>query len=90
MKKNDYVYVVMCEGSLSTDHWCDLEAIFATEESAKEGMKESASQLLSNIGQYIDFEDGYETYEDYACWGVRSKKWPDLYIEYFYERVLVQ
>lgn len=90
MKKNNYVWVLENEGCLSTDSFHDFDAIFDSEEKAEKGLKESASQLLSTIDQYVDFENGYDIYEDDAYWEVRSKKWSDLYIRYFYERVLVQ
>lgn len=90
MKKNDYVWIVQCEGCLSTESFHDFEAVFATEEGAEQCIKDCASQLIDNIGQYIDFEEGYEVQEEDAYWEVTSKKWSDLYIRYFYERVLVQ
>jgi hypothetical protein len=90
MKKDDYVWIVENDGCLSTESFHDLEAVFATEEGAKQCMRDCASQLIASIDQYVDFEKGYDVYEEDAYWEVTSKKWSDLYIRYFYERVLVQ
>ena len=90
MKKNDYVYVLQCEGCLSTESFWDLESIFATEEGAEQALKDAASNTIANIDQYVDFENGYGVYEDDAYWEVRSDKWSDLYVRFFYDKVLVQ
>ena len=90
MKSNDFVYIVENDGCLSTESFHDIEAVFATEYGARQCMKECASHLLKATDQYIDFENGYDIYEDDGYWEIRSKKWSDLYIRFFYEKVLVQ
>lgn len=90
MEKNDYVYIVQIEGCLSTESFYDIIAPFAKEEDAKKCIEEESAELLSSIHQYVDFEKGYDTDESAIHWEVRSKKWSDLYIRYFYEKVLVQ
>lgn len=90
MEKNDYVWIVESDGCLSTESFHDLESVFATEEGAKACLKECAANTVSSIGQYVDFEKGYDVYEDDAYWEIRSKKWSDIYMRFFYEKVLVQ
>lgn len=90
MKKNDYVYILQCEGCLSTESFHDILGTYATEEDAEKGLNIEAFTLLDNIYQYADFDNGYDIDDSNDFWEIKSVKWPDLYIRYFYERVLVQ
>lgn len=90
MKKGDYVWVVQCEGCLSTDSWCYTEGVFADVEGAKKCIEDNAFNTIDNVYQYVDFDDGFEEHNGFSFWEIRSKKYPDLYISYKFDKVLVQ
>ena len=90
MKENNYVYVVQCEGCLFTESFHDIEGVFATDEGARQCIEDNAFITIADLGQYREFDKGYEENKGRLFWEVRSKEWPDLYISYHYDKVLVQ
>ena len=88
--EKQYVYVVECESYLSTESFHELVGIFAEESRARACIEDCAFETIESIGDYVDFEDGYTTDDCGDSWFITSKKYPDVCVRYFYDKVLVQ